>query len=183
MIANGAVQSIEEQARARQAYPLRQRNLLLHNAGDGRFEKEARAGAAFDRAGVSRGLAAGDLDNDGGVDVVIAESNGPVRVLRNQVGARNPWIGLRLLSGKRDAYGARVEIRRKGAPPMWRRVRADGSYLSAQDPRVLAGLGSNTALEAIVVHWPGGAVETFAPPPLRAYTTLREGAGQRVQPQ
>jgi hypothetical protein len=181
VIANGAVQSIEEQVRAKDPYPLRQRNLLLRNAGEGRFELEPRAGAAFDRAGVSRGLAAGDLDNDGAIDVVIAESNGPVRILRNQVGARNAWVGLRLMSDKRDAYGARVEIRRKGAAPMWRRVRADGSYLSAQDPRILAGLGDNTAVEALVVHWPGGRVETFAPPPLRAYTTLREGTGQEMK--
>ncbi len=180
-IAAGAVQSIEQQVRANDPYPLRQRSLLLHNAGNGRFEKAVDAGPAFDRAAVARGLAAGDLDNDGAIDLVIAESNGPVQVLLNRSGSRNAWLGLRLVSGKRDAYGTRVEIRRKASPTLWRRVRADGSYLSAQDPRILVGLGSDEAVESLVVHWAGGRIENFAPPALRAYSTLREGQGQAVK--
>jgi hypothetical protein len=180
VIADGAVQAIEEQVRAKDPYPLRQRNLLLRNRGDGRFEKEARPGPDFERPGVGRGLAVGDLDNDGATDVVIAESNGRVRVLMNQVGARNPWIGLRLVSGRRDAYGARVEIRRSGAPTLRRRVHADGSYLSSRDPRVLVGLGSEAPIESVVVRWPDGRAERFTPPELRRYTTLRQGEGERV---
>jgi hypothetical protein len=179
VIANGAVQSVEEQVRAKQAYPLAQRSQLLRNLGNGRFEEVTRgAGEIFERAEVSRGLAAGDLDNDGAVDVVVATSNGPVRVLMNRAGAANAWLGLRLVSGKRDAYGATVEVRRKGLAPLSRRVHADGSYLSAQDPRVVFGLGTGTAVESVLVHWPGGRVEEFAPPPVRAYSTLREGTGK-----
>ena len=95
------------------------------------------------------------------------------------MGSAQPWIGLRLVTGKRDAYGARVEVRRKGAPTLWRRARADGSYLSAQDPRVLVGLGKAAEIEALRVHWPDGRVESFPVPPLKTYTTLVQGRGEK----
>ena len=183
VVANGAVQSVEDQVRAKQPYPLAQRSQLLRNAGNGRFEEVTRgAGLPFERTEVSRGLAIGDLDNDGAVDIVIANSNGPVQVLMNRVGAKNAWFGLRLLSGKRDAYGAQVEVRRKGLPTLWRRVQADGSYLSAQDPRIVVGLGHEAAIESLVVHWAGGRIEEFAPPMLRSYGVLREGTGKAASP-
>jgi hypothetical protein len=82
------------------------------------------------------------------------------------------------LTGKRDAYGARVEIKRQGVPTLWRRVRADGSYMSAQDPRILFGLGDKPQVDSLTVHWPDGSSESFASPPLRQYTTLTQGTGQ-----
>ena len=115
---------------------------------------------------VGRGLAAGDLDNDGGTDLVVSNNNGTLRVLLNKVGAAKPWLGLRLLSGKRDAYGAKVEIKRQGAPPLWRRVRADGSYLSANDPRIVVMEGVNarylrgTGLRAKVTRTASGYAVT-----------------------
>jgi hypothetical protein len=131
----------------------------------------------FQRLEVGRGLAAGDLDNDGGTDLVISNNGGLLRVVLNKVGSANPWLGLRLLSGKRDAYGAKVEIKRHGLPTLWRRVRADGSYLSANDPRILVGLGSAPQIDSLTVHWPNGRTERFTVPPLRQYTTLVQGAG------
>jgi enediyne biosynthesis protein E4 len=98
-------------------------------------------------------------------------------VVLNRIGSTRPWLGLRLLTGKRDAYGAKVEIRRQGAPALWRRVRADGSYLSANDPRILAGLGDAPRIESLTVYWPDGRKEAFPVPPLRQYTTLTEGGG------
>jgi hypothetical protein len=82
-----------------------------------------------------------------------------------------------LLTRKRDAYGAKVQIRRQGAPTLWRRVRADGSYLSANDPRILVGLGDAPRIESLIVHWPDGRSEAFQVPPLRQYSTLVQGAG------
>jgi len=184
VIANGAVHVIEELVRAHDPLPLHQKKQLLHNRGDGRFDDVTdQAGAAFALSEVGRGLAVGDLDNDGGMDFVVSNNNGPVRVFLNKVGSARPWIGLRLLTGKRDAYGAEVRIVRKGASTLSRRVHADGSYLSSSDPRVLAGLGDAAEVEQIAVHWPDGRDETFPPPPLRRYTTLVEGGGlQKPRP-
>ena len=178
--ANGAVHLIEELKTPQDPYPLQQKNQLFHNLGNGHFEDvTGSAGKAFQVLAVGRGLAAGDLANDGATDLVISNNNGPLRILLNKVGAAKPWLGLRLLTGKRDAYGAKVEIRRPGMPALWRRVRADGSYLSANDPRILVGLGDTTTIESLTVHWPDGKQESFPIPPLRQYTTLVEGSGLR----
>jgi hypothetical protein len=175
---NGAVRLIEELKTPQNPYPLQQRKQLFHNLGNGRFEETtASAGVVFQVAEVGRGLAAGDLDNDGSTDLVLSNNNGPLRVVLNKVGSQRPWVGLRLLTGKRDAYGAKVEIVRQGAQTLWRRVRADGSYLSANDPRILVGLGNAPQIDSLIVHWPDGRSEGFAAPPLRQYSTLVEGGG------
>jgi hypothetical protein len=130
---------------------------------------------------VSRGAAFGDVDNDGWPDVVVANSDSPVRLLMNDLAGTAHWLGLRLLTGKpgRDALGARVEILRPGRRSLWRRARADGSYASANDPRVLAGLADGKAVSGVVVHWPSGRIEAFDAGAVKvdAYTTLREGTG------
>lgn len=181
VIANGAVHVIEDEVRAHDPFPLHQTKQLLHNLGNGRFEDvTAKAGSAFAPSEVGRGLAVGDLDNDGGVDFVVSNNNGPLRVFLNKVGAARPWVGLRVLAGKRDAYGARVELRRKGARTLWRRVHSDGSYLSASDPRLVIGLGQASEIEDLIVHWPDGTEERFPPPTLRAYTTIAQGSGAPV---
>lgn len=180
---NGAVRLIQELKTPQNPYPLEQRKQLLHNLGNGRFEETtAAAGEAFSLEEVGRGLAVADLENNGASDLVVSNNNGPLRVFLNRAGGGRPWMGLRLLTGKRDAYGARVEIRRKGAPPLWRRVHADGSYLSAGDPRVLVGLGASPDVEQLIVHWPDGRIESFPAPPLRQYTTLLQGSGHAGAP-
>jgi hypothetical protein len=183
LVVNGAVKKIEEQARAGEPLPLKQEKQLFHNLGNGAFEEVGKqAGAVFAIPEISRGAAVGDLDNDGDTDVVVSNNNGPARVLINQTGSRQPWLGLRLLTGKagRDALGARVELRRPGKPSLWRRARSDGSYASANDPRILFGLGDSPQIAGVVVHWPSGKVESFKDVPVGAYTTLREGSGAAV---
>ena len=184
VIANGAVQVIAELALAKDPFPLHQPNQLFRNLGRGaggtvRFEDvTASAGAAFELSEVSRGAAFGDLDNDGDTDVVITNNNGPARLLRNDVGSSSPWLGLRLIDPrlKRDAIGARVAVV-TGGRTLWRRVRADGSFAAANDPRVLVGLGQASKVEEVRVVWPDGSEEIWPDVPLRKYTTLEKGSG------
>jgi hypothetical protein len=156
--------------------PLHQRKLLFHNLGGGRFEEvSARAGDVFKLSEVGRGAAFGDIDNDGDIDVLIGNNNGPTRLLVNQAANGHHWIGLRLVGvGGRDMVGARVEVVRKGTSSRWRRSRADGSYASANDPRVVVGLGESSERPDLRVTWPDGKVETWTQVAVDAYTTLRQ---------
>jgi len=189
-IANGAVTHTAEALAANERFRLQQRRQLFRNMGKGRFEEVTdRAGRAFSNEDVGRGAAFGDLDNDGDTDIVIANDNGPVRVLVNNVGSRARWIGLRLVTAgearpegralrARDALGARVGIVRENGVTQWRRARADGSYASANDPRVLVGLGG-TAPNSVKVRvvWPGGRIEEWSAVEANRYSTLTEGGG------
>lgn len=179
LAANGLVTRKAE--RLNEPFPLEQRMQLLLNAG-GHFEDVTdRAGAVFKLEGVGRGAAFGDVDNDGDVDAVVANDNGPLRLLVNDLGNRNHWIGLRLVGGPggRDMLGARVSVVRKDGLRLWRRARADGSYGSANDPRIVVGLGGSSALPgAIRVQWPDGRSEEWTNVALDRYTTLTEGTGK-----
>lgn len=182
--ANGAVRTLLDLARRKDPYPLGQPNQLFHNTGKGNFvEVTDEAGRAFQLLEVSRGAAFGDIDNDGDTDVVIANNNGRARLLLNQVGNRNHWIGLRLTGAKadRDMLGAKVEIVLNEKNILHRRCRTDGGYCSSQDPRVLAGLGKLDRVEAVRVRWPSGKTEEWKNPPIERYLNLKEGASPQVK--
>ena len=183
MAANGHVKRVEGLARAKDPYPLHQTNQLFRNMGKGQFQEVTQAaGAVFELSEVSRGAAFGDVDNDGDTDVLVLNNSGPARLLTNQVGGGNHWIGLRLVgrSSGRDMLGARVAVLRSQGPGLWRRVRADGSYASANDPRVLVGLGKATQVEAVRVYWPGGEAEEWKQLPINTYSNLLQGSGTRL---
>ena len=180
MTLNGSVSMIEAQARAKDPFPLKMLNQLFRNLGNGRFEDvSARGGEPFKLLDVSRGAAFGDIDNDGDEDVVVGTANGPTRLFINNVGNKNHWIGLRLIGvGGRDMIGARVSIVRPSGPTIWRRSRSDGSYASANDPRVLVGLGTSTAPVTVRVQWPDGKMEEWADQAIDRWTTLKQGSGK-----
>ena len=128
---------------------------------------------------VSRGAAFGDVDNDGGVDVLVANNQGPARLLLNQVGAGRHWISLRLKPdrGGSAALGARVALVRRSGDRLEKLVRTDGSYGSASDPRVHFGLDADTEVSGVEVGWPGGATEFFSHVLVDRENELVEGAG------
>ncbi len=178
-IANGAVQLLPELVRQKNPFPLGQPNQLFRNNGKGSFV-EIMDQAELQPLEVSRGAAMGDVDNDGDTDVLVANNNGPVRLLLNQVGSQNHWLGLRLVwKSGRDMLGAQVEIVVDEKNTLRRRVRTDGSYLSGSDPRVLVGLGPISKIKAVRVVWPSGAVEEWKGVVADQYTTLKEGFTQR----
>jgi enediyne biosynthesis protein E4 len=179
-IANGAVNIVESQRG--EPMPFRMRNQLFRNTG-GRFEEtSAAAGPAFARAEIGRGAAFGDVDNDGDVDVVVSNNNGPIRLLLNQASPAAHWVQIRTeqATGNRFAFGAWVGIERQGKPTIWRRVRTDGSYLSASDPRIHSGLGDSPAIAGVVVQWPDGARERWTDVRADRLVNLRRGTGQRA---
>ncbi|CAN5214010.1 hypothetical protein BH24PSE2_BH24PSE2_02530 [soil metagenome] len=182
---NGAVTHIESQVAEDAVYPLKQANQLFHNAGDGRYvDVSAQAGRAFEVEEVGRGAAFGDVDNDGDTDVLVNNNSGPVRLLINEAGARKAWLGLRLTdkSGRRAAIGARAALVRDGSLQQWRRVRTDGSYASASDPRILFGLGETRKPQSVRVVWPDGSIEEWPSLATGRYHTLKQGTGRAIEP-
>jgi hypothetical protein len=181
LIANGTVTRHVNRAQD-DPFPYDQPTQLFRNLGVGRFEDVSlTAGVVFRLSDVSRGAAFGDLDNDGDTDAIMTNTNGPVRVFVNEVGRENHWLGVRLLGDAntpRDMLGARVTVMRSDAPTLWRRSRSDGSYASANDPRVLFGLGDSTEPPVVRVVWPNGHVEQWPAMPIDRWTTLREGTGR-----
>ena len=181
VVANGAVRRSREQARHGDVFPLRQRNQLYRNDRGRRFtEVTDRAGAAFVPLHVARGLASGDLDNDGDTDLVIFNNNGPVRVLRNDVGQGQHWLGLRVLDGRRDALHARVAFAGRKGPRVGRRIQVDGSYGAAGDPRVIFGLAGDGSAKSVRVDWANGRSEEFKDLEVDRYWTLEQGKPARA---
>jgi hypothetical protein len=182
VVANGAVRHLAAQVRRGDPYPLKQRNQLLRNESGRRFvDVTGPAGPAFDRIDVGRGVSMGDLDNDGDSDLVIFNNSGPARVLRNDVGSRQHWLGVRVVDRRRDAVQTRVELVRTTGAPLVRRIQSDGSYSAASDPRVLFGLGSEASTQTVRVRWPGGRIEEFRDLAADRYWVLEAGKAPRAQ--
>jgi hypothetical protein len=154
--------------------------VLLQNTGTAWKNVSAQAGTVFNRPIAGRGLALGDFDNDGAVDVLAMVNDGPPVLLRNNVGRRNHWLGLRLVGRKAniDAVGAVVSYR---AGDLKRRLVkvGGGSFLSSHDPRMVLGLGKAAKVDSLEVRWPqpGGGVERFQDVPADRYVTIVEGQG------
>ena len=172
--ANGAVTDIAGQAPGPSALALRQPNQFWLNDGSGRYA-EVRDNAAFAVEEVSRGSALGDLDNDGDLDIVVANNRGPVRLYRND-GAEAHWLGVALTTA--GSAGALVWL--EDQPCRRQRASTDGSYASAKDPRLLFGMGNDNAPKRVVVRWPDGEEQRFGPLAAGRYHVLhRRSAAHR----
>jgi hypothetical protein len=160
-----------------------ERNQLFVNEGEGRFRDVSLATAAFSGTpAVSRGLAWGDVDNDGSLDLLVTAVAGPARLYRNVAEKRGRWLMVRALDPalRRDAYGARVSVR-AGGRRFIGEVCPGQSYLSSGDPRVHFGLGDVKAIDELRIDWPDGLAETFPAPRLDAAATLYRGKGRKVE--
>jgi hypothetical protein len=153
--------------------------LLFHNNGKMFRDVSAQSGPFFTRPLSARGLAIGDFDNDGAVDVLIAVNDDRPVLLRNRAAAGKHWLGVRLVGKKcnPDAVGARISWQAGDLKRSAMKV-AGGSYLSSHDPRVVLGLGTRPRLDWLEIRWPqpSGAVERFTSLPLDRYITIVEGA-------
>jgi len=155
--------------------------LLLFRQEEGRLRNvSAAAGPAFERSLPARGLAVGDFDNDGAVDVLIANNGEQPVLLRNRAAEGNHWIGLRLQGRdcNRDAVGARIRWSVNGR--RFERLKGSGgSYLASHDPRQVLGLGPTEQVDWIEIEWPqpSGRKERFERVPVDRYVTVVEGRG------
>jgi hypothetical protein len=157
----------------------KQRPVLLHNIEKSRrrfFEEVSKQGGDFFKTPASgRGLAIGDLDNDGWADFVVCNSNSPVVLLRNKATSGNSWLGLKLVGrDSRDIVGSTVIVE-DGNRKLTRFVKGGGSYLSASDPRILFGLGSTQTVKKVTVKWSWGKAQTWENLEGNRYWELTEG--------
>ena len=131
--------------------------LLARNTGHGFMDVSAQSGSVFSQPWVGRGMAIGDIDNDGRLDAIVTTNDGPPHILHNETSTRNHWILLKLVGHKsnRDAIGAEVTLV-TSAGSEYATVSSAGSYLSASDKRVHFGLGRATIAQTIEIRWPSG---------------------------
>jgi len=155
--------------------------LLFRNNGK-RFENVSdQSGPIFTKPLSGRGLAIGDFDNDGSVDVLVAQNNAAPILLRNNAGRQNHWLGVRLIgkTANIDAIGAKVTYRSSDLERHHYKI-GGGSYLSSHDPRMVLGLGNRTKADWLEVRWPlpSRKVERFTGLPIDRYITIVEGEGR-----
>jgi enediyne biosynthesis protein E4 len=179
ILANGhpddMIENYSQQVRYRE--PL----LLFHQDTSGKLQNVSeRAGPAFQRLYPARGLAVGDYNNDGALDVLVVNNGGPPVLLRNNAAKENNWLGLRLegVTCNRDAIGTRI-IWKAGGRMMQRLKNSGGSYLSSHDQRDILGAGKAAKIDELEIHWaaPSKQVDKFSNVELNRYVRIVEGKG------
>jgi hypothetical protein len=178
-LANGNPDDLIEQIHSQVKY--QEPPLLFRGSGKTFRNISEQGGPIFSQPLSARGMAIGDFNNDGGVDVLISVNNGAPILLRNNVGAQNHWLGLKMVGRKSnpDAVGARVTFQAQDLKRSRMKV-GGGSYLSDHDPRLVLGIGKRTKIDWLEVKWPlpSGTTERFTDLPLDRYITIVEGQGK-----
>ena len=154
----------------------RQPDQIFRNRGDGTFQEVSSvAGAYFQSAAVSRGAFFGDYDNDGDVDMLVTQSNGPVTLLRNKSGTQQNWIRIKTVGviSNRDGIGTRVALT-SGGQTQTQEVSPTASYLSSHDMRLHFGVGTNTTVDRLELRWQSGVVQVFEGLPINQEHVISE---------
>jgi enediyne biosynthesis protein E4 len=157
--------------------------LLAYNTGKGFVDVSSQSGDVFHDRWVGRGLAVGDIDNDGRVDAVFTTNGGQAYVLRNETSTDNHWLTLLLVGHKsnRDGIGAVIKLT-TAAGSQWVTVTTGGSYLSASDKRAHFGLGAASVAQSIQIRWPSGVLQTLSNIHADQILTVNEPAAQAPKP-
>ena len=178
IVANGNPDNLIESVHHDVTY--REPLLLFHNNGKTLEDVSAASGPIFRRPLSARGLAIGDFDNNGAVDVLVAVNDAAPLLLRNTATNGSNWVGLKLVGTRsnRDAVGARITYQAGDLKRSQMKV-GGGSYLSSHDPRMVLGLGKRSKIDWLEITWPqpGGSVERFTDLPTNRYITIIEGHG------
>jgi len=179
-IANGHVYEEVERVSSESHY--KQINSLFHNDGNGKFTDVTKAaGEGFTKTLAGRGAAFADFDNDGNIDIVVANAGDPPLLLHNTGGSRNHFINLKLVGTKsnRDAMGARIKLVAGGISQI--REISGGSYLSQSDLRANFGLGPSKRAESVEIWWPSGAHQAFKNVDADRFYLIEEGKDALTQ--
>jgi len=175
-LVNGHPDDFIEMRNTRVKY--REQLLLFHSNGKGFENVSGQSGPVFNKYFSGRGMATGDLDNDGDLDVLIANNGEPPVLLRNEGGNRNNWIGLQLIARQSNPAAVGAVISWQAGSLKRRRLKtAGGSYLASHDPREVLGIGSAPKIDYVEIRWPSGKVDKLTNPPLNRYVKVVEGAG------
>jgi hypothetical protein len=178
-LANGNPDDLIEQIHPQVKYE--EPPLLFRGTAKGFQNISEQSGPIFSQPLSARGMAIGDFNNDGAIDVLISVNNGAPVLLRNNAGTQNHWLGIKLVGKKSniDAIGARITYQAQDLKRSRMKV-GGGSYLSDHDPRMVLGIGKRTKIDWMEIKWPlpGGTIERFTDLPIDRYITIVEGQGK-----
>jgi hypothetical protein len=178
MLVNGHPDDLIEMRTARVKY--REPMLMFENTGRSFKNVSAQSGAVFSKDVSGRGMAVGDYDNDGDLDVLVSNNGEPPLLLRNEGGNRSHWLGLQLVATKSNAAAVGAVITwQAGGVKRSRLKTGGGSYLSSHDPREILGLGPAAKADSVEIRWPSGKVDKLTNLPADAYIKVVEGEGRK----
>ncbi|HVQ37561.1 MAG TPA: CRTAC1 family protein, partial [Pyrinomonadaceae bacterium] len=136
------------------------------------------SGSVFSKYFSGRGMATGDIDNDGDLDVLIANNGEPPALLLNKDGSRNNWLGLQLIARNSNPAAVGAVLSWQAGTVKRRRLKTSGgSYLASHDPREILGIGAATKIDYVEIRWPSGRIDKLANPPINRYVKVVEGSG------
>ena len=157
--------------------------LLAHNTGNGFVDVSAQSGEIFHQALAGRGMAIGDIDNDGRIDAVVTTNDGPAYVLHNETATGNHWLTISLVGHRsnRDGIGAEIKVTTSAGSQVVT-VSTAGSYLSSSDKRAHFGLGAENVVKSVRIQWPSGVIQTLENVPADQILKADEPAPTKPKP-